>query len=131
MSRLYLVGMLIVAFLTAGAGLAYSYKSGLDTAYAHGQSDGRAEIRAQVQQSIRAEQVASAELAQQASLKLTRLEEERAHVQAQLDHALDVARHSYLANTVCFDARIVRVLNQIGRSPASPDHAARPLAARL
>ena len=131
MLRLYLFSGFVIALISAGAGLVYSCKSALDNAYIHGQSDGRAEVQAQVQQAIHAEQAAAATLAQQASVKLTHMEEERAHVQAQLDHAIAVAQRSHLGATSCFDARIVHALNRIGRSPARTDPDTRPSSARL
>jgi len=131
MFRLYIFGAVAAAFMSAATALAYTCKAALDDAYARGQSEGRAEIHLQVQKAVADEQAAAAMLAQQASVKLTRLEEDRAHVQAQLDHAMEIARRSDLSAAVCLDARLLRALNRVGRDAANVGPAARSVAPGL
>eukprot|EP01037_Dinobryon_pediforme_P009564 gene9564-9640_t len=124
MFKLYILGTCIVALATAGAGLAYSCKSALDTAYSRGQENGRADVNMQVLRAIAAEQKAAAVLSYQASVKLTQIEQERIHVQHQLDQAVEAARHSASPDRSCLDARVLRALNRIGRSAGSGDTSA-------
>ena len=131
MFKFYVFGACIFALVSACAGLAYACKAALDTAYNRGLSDGQADVHMQVARAIAAEQNAAAILAEQASARLTTIEQDRIHVQHQLDQAVEAARRFVSPARSCFDARVLRALNRIGRGADPIDLAARPTASGM
>ena len=114
MIRLYLLAAALLGCLGAITGLVMAYQSALYAAFARGRDAGQAEILTQVQSQLNQERDAATALAVEASQKVSKLEEDRARLEQQLQVAVDAGRGSRLARQPCLDARLMRALNQIG-----------------
>lgn len=120
MTRIYLLGSLLLALALAASGLVYAYQSAMETAFRRGHAAGAAETGLQLARQWDEERRASAGILANANRQVSRLEQDRAEMEtryAKLSDAAPVARGTPHA---CLDARLVQLLNAVGAGAIKP-----------
>ena len=124
MLRLYFLGALLVALGSLALGGFSAYHASVETAFKRGHAAGVAELTLQLDQKWEAERKASAALVADANHQVSLLEQDRADLELQYDGLKNAISAKIVPNSggnhSCLDARLVRLLNDIGtRAPGS------------